>query len=162
VTVTTRRTASSSHTDTQSSAPPLCVASARRSESTGLKKDSQRHLGDTFQRHSAVNPNHNPLLEFTQWHCTQTEQRTPCTSHCQRLHPLSALTPSRFSYIFPTAASLWMESGFLTRTHSESKELHTRLSRPESTQTVLSFRKQFFSPKPANYTRHGRLQRLPV
>jgi hypothetical protein len=66
------------------------------------------------------------------------------------------------SYIFPTAASLWMGSGFSARTHSESKELLTRLRRPESTQTVLSFRKQFFSPEPTNFTRHGRLQRLPV
>ena len=39
-----------------------------------------------------------------------------------------------------------MESGFLTRTNSESKELLTRLSRPKSLQTVPSFRDQSFTP----------------
>jgi hypothetical protein len=66
------------------------------------------------------------------------------------------------SYIFTTAASLWMGSGFSTHTHIESKELHNRLRRPESIQTVLSFREEFFSPKSTNFTRHGGLQRLPV
>jgi hypothetical protein len=40
-----------------------------------------------------------------------------------------------------------MESGFLTRTNSESKELTTRFSRPKSFQTVLSFRNRFSSSK---------------
>jgi hypothetical protein len=35
----------------------------------------------------------------------------------------SLSSPSMLSYIFAAAASLWMESGFLTRTNSESKEL---------------------------------------
>ncbi|KAM0692128.1 hypothetical protein Q7P36_008329 [Cladosporium allicinum] len=40
-----------------------------------------------------------------------------------------------------------MESGFLTRTNSESKELLTRISRPKSLQTVPSFRDQSSTPQ---------------
>jgi hypothetical protein len=151
--------------------PSSCVAPARHSESTGLENASQCHSGDTLQRQSAVDPNHNPLLEFTQWHCTQTEQVTPHTSYCQRLDPLSILTrtlwtaplssPSRFSYIFPTTASLWIESGFLTRTHSESKELPLDSA-------GLSLSKQFLafangaSVQNSSTPQHGGLQQVPM
>jgi hypothetical protein len=69
----------------------------------------------------------------TQWLCMAAGQRTRRTSHRQRLDPLAPLTRtlwtaslfwlSMVSYIFPSAPSLRMESGFLTRTNSESKEL---------------------------------------
>jgi hypothetical protein len=112
-------------------------------------------MEDASHRHSSRTTMH---CWNTQWLCKPTEQRTRLTRRCQRLDPLVPLTRtlwtaslsrlSMVSYIFPSAPSPWMESGFLTRTNSESKELLPDLAGLSLSNSSKLSQTVLLSPKP--------------